>query len=196
MAEGGDITTLLRRMRQGDSLAESHLISMVYPELRMMAARYMRRERQGHTLQTTALVNEAYMKLVRRDEVDWKDRSQFFATAATIMRRILVDHARKHVAGKRGGGFDKLPLDEEHLVFAPERASTLIRLDEALVRLQEADPRVARVIELRFFGGLSIEETATALGTSERTVRRDWAFGRAWLRDDLGFGGDSANELG
>lgn len=194
MTQSADITELLRQARQCNASAEAALVESVYGELRLMAARYMRRERKGHTLQTTALVNEAYLKLIRHTEADWKDRSHFFATAASIMRRILVDHARKQLAGKRGGGADVLPLDE-NLVFTPDRGEPLVRLDEALHRLQQQDRRAARVIELRFFGGLSVEETAAVMEISDRTVRREWNFARAWLREDLGVGSGDANEL-
>lgn len=178
------ITVLLKRVQEGDSGAESRLVERVYPELRMMAARYMQRERGGHTLQTTALVNEAYMRLANARETDWKDRAHFFAVAARIMRRVLVDHARLKLTGKRGAGAVALPLDEA-LVFSEEKSSSLVRLDDALERLGQIDERAAKIIELRFFGGLSIEETAEALHTSPRTVKREWAFGRSWLRAEL-----------
>jgi len=180
-----EITTLLHRFQEGDEDAQSQLVEMVQHELRVIAARYMRREKQGHTLQTTALVNEAYMKLVQMKGANWKDRAHFFAVAAQIMRRILVDHARKRIAGKRGGGNDLLPLDEG-LVFSPQRSDELVRLDEAMTRLGEQDTRACKVIELRFFGGLSIEETAEVLNCSPRTVKREWTFARAWLREELG----------
>lgn len=195
MTQDEDITALLRKAQEGNSQAERALIDSVYDELRLMARRYMRRERQNHTLQTTALVNEAYLKLVRQEGVNWKDRAHFFATAATLMRRILVDHARKHMAGKRGAGFGLLPLDEG-LAFSPERSEQLVQLDEALARLQKSSPRCARVVELRFFGGLDMAETAAVLGVAERTVRREWSFARAWLRDDLGLGPGDAGKTG
>jgi RNA polymerase sigma-70 factor, ECF subfamily len=188
-----DITALLHRFRDGDTQARSKLITTLYNELRIMAARYMRREREGHTLQTTALINEAYMRLVSLKSIDWQDRAHFFAVAATVMRGILVDHARKHMAGKRGAGIDVLPLDEG-LVFSPQRAEPLLRLDEGLTRLSTQDERAGKIIELRFFGGLSIEETAAVLGTSTRTVKREWAFARAWLRMELGFGQEGPDE--
>ena len=153
-----------------------------------MAGRFMRREKHDHTLQTTALVNEAYIKLVNAQSTDWKDRAHFFAVAAQIMRHILVDHARRCIAGKRGGDFQILPLDEG-LVFTPSRSADLIRLDEALEELAAQDPRASRVIELRFFGGLSVEETAEVMGISTRTVKREWMFGRSWLRTELKAGG-------
>lgn len=180
----GEITTLLKRLRDGDVEAESHLFGAVYDELRRMAARYMRREREGHTLQTTALVNEAYLKLVHRREASFQNRAHFFAVAAQVMRRILVDHARNRLAGKRGGGLEPLALDEA-LVFSEEKSAQVVALDEALDRLGQQDERTGRVIELRFFGGLSVEETATVLQVSPRTVKREWNFGRAWLRAEL-----------
>lgn len=179
-----DVTTLLRRFQHGDEDAQSKLIAAVYDELKVIASRYMRRENEAHTLQTTALVNEAYLKLVNIKSAEWKDRAHFFAVASQIMRRILVDHARRHIAGKRGGGFDMLPL-EEGLVFSPQRSRDMIKLDEALERLEKTDERVSKIIELRFFGGLSIEETAEALGLSSRTVKREWTFGKAWLKNEF-----------
>lgn len=180
-----EITTLLRRVQDGDGVAQNALVEAVYDELKVIAARYMRRESSGHTLQTTALVNEAFLKLIHVKSTTWQDRAHFFAVASQLMRRILVDHARKHLAGKRGGGVDMLPLNEA-IVFSPDRAGPLVQLDEALTRLAESEPRTARVIELRFFGGLSIEETAEVLQISPRTVKREWGFGRAWLRSEMG----------
>lgn len=191
MTPNDEITTLLHRFQEGDEDAQSQLVKMVQHELRVIAARYMRREKEGHTLQTTALVNEAYMKLVQMKGANWKDRAHFFAVAAQIMRRILVDHARKRIAGKRGGGFELLPLDEG-LVFSPQRSNELVRLDEAMTRLAEHDVRASKVIELRFFGGLSIEETAEVLHCSPRTVKREWTFARAWLREELGLPPETA----
>jgi RNA polymerase sigma-70 factor, ECF subfamily len=185
-----DVTTLLRRFQEGDEAVQSQLIAAVYDELKIIAARYMRREGGSHTLQTTALVNEAYLRLVNVKSAQWQDRAHFFAVAARIMRRILVDHARKHIAGKRGGGFDMLPLDEG-LVFTPQRSRDMIRLDEALDRLEKTDERVAKVVQLRFFGGLSIEETAEAMRTSPRTVKREWTFGKAWLRNEFAVAGEA-----
>lgn len=186
----GDITQLLRRMRSGDRGAADRLVAEVYPALKRIAARHMRRERPGHTLQTTALVNEAYVKLVRQEDADWSNRAHFFAVAAQVMRRILVDHARTRLAEKRGGGAAALPLDEA-LVFSPERSAEFVALDEALSRLETHDERVSRVVELRYFAGLSVEETAEALRISARTVKRDWQFGRAWLQAELGAGPDN-----
>ena len=185
MPESEEITALLRRFQAGDEAARADLINRVHQELRVIAARHMRRERQGHTLQTTALVNEAYLKLANLPAMDWRDRAHFFAVAASVMRRILVDHARRRVADKRGGGYDVLQLDEG-LVYEPSRPAELVRLDEAMQRLAEKDARSSLVIELRFFGGLSIEESAAVLKVSPRTVKREWTFARAWLREEMG----------
>lgn len=194
--DASDITGLLHRFQKGDAQAEAELVAKVYEELKVIAARYMRRERTSHTLQTTALVNEAYLKLANVKSAQWNDRAHFFAVAAQIMRRILVDHARQNIAAKRGGGFDVLQLDEG-LVYTPQRSRDLIQLDDALARLEISDPRAAKVVELRFFGGLSIEETAEAMGISPRTVKREWTFGKAWLRNEFGTtGGEEASAAG
>jgi RNA polymerase sigma-70 factor (ECF subfamily) len=185
MTASDDITVLLHRFQQGDPAAQRLLVEAVQGELRVIASRYMRREKVGHTLQTTALVNEAYLKLVNIKGASWQDRAHFFAVAAQIMRRILVDHARHHIAGKRGGGLEALPLNEA-LVFTVEKSGQLVKLDDALKLLEAHDPRASQVIELRFFGGLSVEESAEVMKISPRTVRREWTFARAWLRDQLG----------
>lgn len=184
----GEVTLLLERVRSGDKEAETRLIETVHGELRRIAKAHMRRERADHTLQTTALVNEAYLKLVGQKGAQFHNRAHFFAVAAKVMRRILVDYARSRLAEKRGAGRDVLPLDEA-LVFSPQRSGEVVALDEALQRLQREDERVSRVIELRFFGGLTVEETAEVLNVSARTVKREWSFGRAWLRAELGPGG-------
>ena len=189
MTASEDITVLLHRFQQGDVAAQNLLVNAVQGELRVIASRYMRRERAGHTLQTTALVNEAYLKLINIKAASWQDRAHFFAVASQIMRRILVDHARQHIAGKRGGGLDALPLNEA-LVFTIEKSNQLVQLDDALRVLESRDPRASRVIELRFFGGLSVEESAEVLKISPRTVRREWTFARAWLREQLGLSPD------
>jgi RNA polymerase sigma factor (TIGR02999 family) len=178
------ITQLLRASRNGDGEAEARLVERVYPDLRLMAERFMLRERGAHTLQPTALVNEAYLRLVNTAQPDWQNRAHFFAVAARIMRRILVDHARSRLRDKRGGGADVLPIDDV-VVFSEERSGQIVQIDEALERLAALDARVGRIVELRFFGGLSIEETAEALGVSDRTVRREWTFGKSWLRAEL-----------
>lgn len=189
MTASEDITVLLHRFQQGDAAAQDLLVNAVQGELRVIASRYMRREKGGHTLQTTALVNEAYLKLINIKSSSWQDRAHFFAVAAQIMRRILVDHARHHIAGKRGGGLEALPLDEA-LVFSVEKSGQLVDLDEALKRLEAHDLRASQVIELKFFGGLSVEESAEVLRISPRTVRREWTFARAWLREQLGISPD------
>jgi RNA polymerase sigma-70 factor (ECF subfamily) len=180
-----DITELLQRFEGGDEAARNALVEAVYDELRLIAGRHMGKERDGHTLQTTALVNEAYLKLVNIKHAHWQDRAHFFAVAARIMRQILVDHARQRLAGKRGGGVVVMPLNEA-LVFSPETPEKMIEVDEALTRLSLEDELVGRVVELRFFGGLSVEETAHVLKVPKRTVEREWTFGRAWLRTELG----------
>jgi len=179
-AAAPDVTILLKKLTAGDNNASSELMSAVYNELRRLAASYMRRERPDHTLQATALVNEAYLKLVNQRTTDWQNRAHFYGVAAQLMRRILVDHARGRLREKRGGGQKMVSLDEPLL--ADERqAGALLELDEALQRLAQLDPRQSRVVELRFFGGLTVEETAKVMGVSPKTVKRDWAVARAWL---------------
>lgn len=180
-----DITELLHRFQDGDQVARNELVEAVYGELRVIAARHMGRERGEHTLQTTALVNEAYLKLVNIKSAQWQDRAHFFAVAARVMRQILVDHARQRLAGKRGGGVMVMQLNEA-LVFSPNQPEVMLQVDDALTRLSNEDELVGKVIELRFFGGLSVEETAHVLKVPKRTVEREWTFGRAWLRTELG----------
>jgi len=179
-----EVTRLLVELRSGNPEAEAKLIPLVYQHLHRLAANYMRRERPDHTMQTTALVNEAYLRLVPQKEIGWRDRAHFFGVAARLMREILVEHARARHAGKRGGGVEKLSLDQA-LEFSPARSRELIELDDALECLGRLDPQQARVVELRFFGGLTVEETAEVLGISPRTVKRDWAVARAWLHGEL-----------
>lgn len=180
-----DITGLLHRFQAGDEAAQGALVEAVYAELRAIAARYMRRERGQHTLQATALVNEAYLKLVNMKTAHWNDRAHFFAVAARVMRQILVDHARQRLAGKRGGGMLVMPLNEA-IAFSPGEPARMLEVDEALTRLSAEDEQVGKVVELRFFGGLSVEETAHVMKLPKRTVEREWTFGRAWLRTELG----------
>ena len=175
-----EVTRLLIRLTDGDDGALGDLLPLVYGELRRLAAGYLRRERAGHTLQPTALVHEAYLRLVDQSQVRWQNRAHFLGVAAQMMRRILVDHARGQQAEKRGGDFQKLSLDE-NIDVSGERASDLVALDEALERLAELDPQKSRVVELRFFGGLSVEETAEVLGVSAPTVKRQWRMAKAWL---------------
>jgi RNA polymerase sigma factor (TIGR02999 family) len=179
-----EITLMLKAWSNGDQTAREKLISVVYDELRKIASQYLRRERQHHTLQATALANEAYLKLVDLSEVNWQDRAHFFAVAAQVMRHILVDYARQQGAEKRGGGLQKLTLDEA-VSLAGERDLDLLALDEALAQLASFDPQQSQVVELRFFGGLSIEETAAVMGLSTATIKREWTLAKAWLYQKL-----------
>ena len=183
-----EVSHLLRACRQGDESAMDKLMPLVYNELRRLAHRYMIREKAGHTLQTTALVNEAYLRLVDLKRIEWQDRAHFFAMAAKFMRRILVDFARSRGYQKRGGDAQKVSLDES-LFVSPEPGADLIRIDEALSSLAEFDARKARVVELRFFGGMTEEETAEVLHVSRETVKRDWKLARNWLLCELTDGG-------
>jgi RNA polymerase sigma factor (TIGR02999 family) len=177
------ITQALADWANRDPTARDRLLPIVYEELRRLAHHYMRGERAGHTLQTTALVNEAYLRLAGIDALRWRDRAHFFAMAATLMRRVLVDYARQRARDKRGAGISVTSLDENAV--APRPAVDVVALDEALERLAAADPQQSRVVELRFFGGLSVKETAEALGISAATVKRDWATARLWLYNEL-----------
>jgi len=183
-----DATVLLCELTHGNQEAAEKLIPLVYDELKRLARRYMRHERQGHTLQTTALVHEAYLKLVHQQHVNWQGRSHFFGIAAQLMRRILIDHARGLLREKRGGAKVLLPLNEA-LAFSPEHSEDLLRLDEALERLSELDGPQSHIVELRFCGGLSVEETAECLNISPKTVKRDWTAAKAWLHGELRRGG-------
>ena len=185
-----NITQLLAEWQHGDQSALDELYPLVYDELHRLARRYMSRERKGHTLQTTALINEAYVRLVGQKNVHWANRSHFFAISAQIMRRILIDHARRHAYAKRGGGAQQVSL-EEAAVVTPDQSGELLRLDEALKSLAEMDPRRSQVVELRYCGGLNNEEIAGVLNVSENTVTRDWNMARAWLYQQLG--GSAAN---
>jgi RNA polymerase sigma factor (TIGR02999 family) len=178
------VTELLKCWRQGDSTALEKLLPLVYNELRRIAAQQLRRERPNHTLQPTALVHEVYLKLVGQHRIEWQNRAQFFGVAAQLIRRILVDHVRNRRTAKRGGGAVTLTLDEA--VSEPARQDIdLLKLDDALLSLATKDEQQSRVVELRFFGGLSIEETAEVLGISPSTVKRDWAAAKAWLYRDM-----------
>jgi RNA polymerase sigma factor (TIGR02999 family) len=178
------INRLLADWGQGNEEARDALIPVVYGELRRLARRHLWRERPDHTLQSAALVNEAYLRLVRQDVPQWQNRAHFFGVAAQLMRHILVDHARNRMAAKRGGSAPRLVLDPE-LAPAQNPEIDLVALDDALGRLSTLDPQQGRLIELRFFGGLSIEETAVVLGISPATVKREWATARAWMRREL-----------
>lgn len=179
-----EVTVLLQAWRAGDKAALEMLMPIVHGELRRLAHRYMVRERTDHTLQTTALVNEAYLRLIDLKRIEWQDRAHFFAIAANFMRRILVDFARARRYRKRGGDAQKVPLDES-LFARPEPGADLVRLDDALSALAEFDPRKAKVVELRFFGGLSEEEAAEVLMVSRETVKRDWRLAKVWLLCEL-----------
>ena len=180
-----NITGLLLQWRAGDESALDKLMPLIYDELRRLARQCMRRERSGHTLQTTALVNEAYLRMVKSSQVEWHDRAHFFAVAAQLMRRVLVDEARKRNYQKRGGQFTRIEFDET-LVPAQERSFDLLELDQALDRLAQFAPRKSRVIELRFFGGLNIDETGAVLGISNDIVKREWRTAKLWLLHELG----------
>jgi RNA polymerase sigma factor (TIGR02999 family) len=179
-----DITRLLEQLRAGDRNAVADLVPLLYDELRQLASKYLRRERPGHTLQATALVHEAYLRLVDQKDVGWQNRSHFFGVAAQQMRRILVDHARHRHAAKRGGAAPKVALDEA-LVVSDQAAEDVLQLNELLTRLAELDEQQARVVELRVFGGLTVEEAAEALDISPATVKRDWAMAKAWLTREI-----------
>jgi len=180
----GDITQLLLQWRRGDESALEQLMPLVYDELRRVARQCMRGERAGHTLQTTALVNEAYLRLANSSRVQWQDRAHFFAIAAQLMRRVLVDEARKRNNQKRGGEFTRIEIDEAKLSSGP-REFDLLALDQALDRLAKFAPRKSKVVELRFFGGLSIEETALVLEVSTDIVKREWRTAKLWLLQEL-----------
>jgi RNA polymerase sigma factor (TIGR02999 family) len=179
-----DVTQILQEVSGGDKDAPARLMPLVYDELRRLANHYLRQERPDHTLQPTALVHEAYLKLIDQSRVDWQNRAHFFGVAAQSMRRILVDHARGHRASKRGGVQQKLTLDEA-VDYSQSRDIDLVALDDALNLLAELDQRQSRIVELRFFGGLTIEETAEALGVSPATVKVDWSMAKAWLRREI-----------
>jgi RNA polymerase sigma factor (TIGR02999 family) len=187
-----EITSLLKAWSSGDQAALARLAERVYPELRLMARRYMKNEHQGNTLQTTALVHEVYLRLVDVSNVDWQARAQFFAIAAQMMRRILVDAARTRGSRRRGGTAPKVNLDES-AVLAPAPDRSILALDEALTAFSQVAPRQAKVVELRYFGGLTEQEIVAALKISPRTVRRDWDLARAWLLRELGHSRKATN---
>ncbi len=181
MSEDEHITQTLIELTRGDEGAAERLMPLVYDKLRALAARYMRHERPDHTLQATALINEAYLRLFDQSLVNWQNKAHFVAVAAQMMRRILVDHARQRAAAKRGGNRQRVELDEPNLA-GPTADVDLIALDDALEELKSLNPRQARVVELRFFGGLTVKDAAYALDIAERTANNDWEFARAWLR--------------
>jgi RNA polymerase sigma-70 factor (ECF subfamily) len=187
-----DVTGLLRAWGQGDETALQQLVPLVYEQLRASARRYMARERPGHTLQTTALIHETYLRLVNVRHVNWQNRAHFFGICAQLMRRILVDIARSHGYQKRGGGRQRVDL-EDALLVTPQPGADLVALDEALQRLAAVDERKSRVVELRFFGGLSVKETAAVMNVSGDTVMRDWKLAKVWLLRELS--GDQCREI-
>ena len=180
-----EVTRWLIAGSAGDVRALEALLPLVYDELHRQAVRFFHRERAGHTLQPTALVNEVYLRLINQHEVNWQNRAQFFGIAAEMMRRILVSHARSRQAAKRGGAAQHITLDEG-LAAAPQRDMNLLALDEALTRLEQLDPEKSRMVELRFFSGLSVEETAEVMGVSPRTIDRQWQTAKAWLYREIG----------
>ncbi len=182
-ADDGQVTLLLRAMKNGDESAAGKLLPLVYNELHRLAKSYMQRERPDHTLQATALINEAYLRLTR-DKVDWQSRQHFIGVAANVMRRLLVDHARAHNAQARAGGLQRVGL-EEGLMFSGERSREVLALHDALTSLEGVDPGQAKVVELRYFGGFSVEEIGEILEMSPRTVKRHWALARIWLLKEM-----------
>jgi RNA polymerase sigma-70 factor (ECF subfamily) len=184
-APGDNVTLLLAQLREGNQDAANQLIPLIYAELRRMAGAYMQRERPGQTLQATALVHEAYLRLVDGQQGPWQNRAHFFAIAAHTMRQVLVDHARRRQAGKRGGTSARKVAIDVDLLIAPDRLEDIIAIDEALERLAAIDPRQSRLIELRFFVGLNVEEVAEVMGISPITVKREWRSAKAWLHREL-----------
>ena len=182
----GEVTLLLGKLKEGKKEAAGELVPLVYKELRRIAGYYMRDERANHTLQPTALVNEAYIRLVDQTRVDWRNRAHFLGVAAQSMRRILVDHARGKVAVKRGGHQVQIEIENFEMGQVLDQPEQVLAVDEALTRLRTFDPQQGSVVEMRCFGGLTVEETAEALGISPRTVKREWAMAKAWLRAELG----------
>ena len=185
-----NVTELLRNWSDGDKQAQETLFQVIYNDLHRQAARYLRNEQPGLSLQTTDLIHEAYLRLISQQHVEWQNRLHFFAIAAKVMRRILVDHVRGRQAAKRGGTDIRLPL-EDAMAVLPGQDLDFVALDEVLTRLAEIDPQQSQIVELRFFSGLSVEETAKVLDVSERTVKRDWNVAKAWLRRELSRGGQA-----
>jgi len=184
MSDDAEITALLDEIRGGNRDAVEALVPLLYRQLRLIAAGYLRHERDGHTLEPTALVHEAYLRLLGHEEIAWQNRAHFLAVASQVMRRILTDHGRRRARAKRGGGGARVTLNES-LVGAGKRDFDIVALDDALGALEQVDPELARVVEMRFFGGMTVDETAEALGLSPRGVDRAWATARAWLQREL-----------
>ena len=185
MTRALSVTQLLAELRDGRSEVAAELIPLVYDELHRLAKHYMRNERSGHTLQATALVNEAYLRLVKASDITWESRAHFIGVAAQIMRRLLADHGRARLAARRGGHGERVVLNNQ-LAASDHSTAEWLAIDLALQRLASFDARQSRIVELRYFGGLSVEETALVIGVSPKTVKRDWALARAWLRRELG----------
>jgi RNA polymerase sigma-70 factor, ECF subfamily len=183
-AKPNDITRLLLKWSEGSSAALEDLIPLIYPELRRLARNYMHRENPAHTLQTSALINEAYVRLISQQGVEWQNRGHFFAVAAQVMRHILIDHARKHQVARRGGGLLRVSLDET-AVASHERASEFLALDEALTKLAVVDARKSQIVEMKFFGGLTVDEIAEVMMLSPITIKREWRAAKAWLHFEI-----------
>lgn len=181
----GEVTLLLRKVREGRTGAADQLIHLVYQELRRIAGACLRKERPGHTLQPTALINEAWLRLADQTQVDWRDRAHFFGVAAQMMRRVLVDHARARLADKRGAGAAVVNLDWVEIDSGPQKLEEILAVDEALERLRHLDSQQAQIVEMHYFAGMTVKETAAVLGVSPRTVDREWALSSAWLRREL-----------
>ena len=194
MNSSPDVTSLLKRYSAGDEDALAELMPLIYDELHRLASSHLRRERPNHTLQATALVHEAYLRLVRQHDAHWKCRDHFLAVAAQVMRRVLVDHARRTKAIKRGGPLPRLSLDQA-AELSEEQAQNLLLLDGVLNRLAAIDAQEVRIVELRFFGGLSVEETASAMGLSPSTVKREWSIARKWLAREIGKANSSSSAV-
>jgi RNA polymerase sigma factor (TIGR02999 family) len=190
--ERHDVTEVLLRAADGSAEASDRLYSLLYEELRKMAGRHMRKERQDHTLQPTELVHEAYVRLIDQTRCQWRNRAHFLAVASRAMRRILVDHARGRARAKRGGGWDKRPLEEAMSITSAENPTTILALDKALDRFAQKQPEKARIVEMHFFGGLTHQECADVLGISARTVLRHWEYAQAWLYREMSAGPDPA----
>ena len=180
----GQVTLLLKAMNRGDKSAADQLLPLVYTELHRLAKGYMSRERRDHTLQPTALINQAYLRIAQQENVEWQNHSHFIGFAANVMRRVLVDHARERNAAMRGGKQVRVDLDEG-IAVSKERSAEILLLEDALTRLEQLNPRQAKVVEMRYFGGLSVEEVASVLGIAPRSVKRDWALARMWLFEEI-----------
>jgi len=191
-AKPGEVTQLLKAMHDGNSTAAERLLPLVYSELHRLAQAYMRRERPDHTLQATALINEAYLRLAGED-IDWNSRAHFIGLAAHVMRQVLVDYARQHNAERRAGGLNRVEMHDD-LAISPDRLEEVASIDQALTRLAANNPRQARVVELRYFGGLSVEQIAQILDVSPRSVKRDWSLARIWLFRQMRPGGSLPTE--